>query len=166
MANKIYVNPETTLVLKASGGDYLFDAINLASASFRLSARIDKGAAPKAALFRLRLTFQCETAPTAGRGCMIGIVESKASTGSAGTDGTFSESDQTSSAADKQRNIRWYGFVACDVASAATDFIGTCYVWITERYFQVAVLNDTGVNLENTTNTTVVEVTPVPSEVQ
>jgi hypothetical protein len=106
--------------------------------------------------------MQFETAPALGE-----IVEIYLFT-SDGTymDGTLGTSD-AAMGTDKRKNGKLIGVVVADTTSVTTDIVASGMCLINTRYFSIGVWNaSAGDNLENTSNASRVNLTPVPDEVQ
>lgn len=162
MPAKIYRAVETTLSFRDSGGDATFTLQNLAFGAGRVSARYDRGAGSLSRFYMWRAVVQFETAPALGEVVEIYTFES---------DGTYADgSIGTSDAAltsDKRRNGKLIGVINVDTTSVSTDIVASGMCLINERYFSVGVWNaSAGDNLKNTANTSRVNLTPVPDEIQ
>lgn len=163
MPNKLYVSPETTIVFQDSGGSANLTLSNLGFGAGRISAQYDRGAGSKPARYRWRAVFQFGTAPQIGELCEIYLAQSRS--GSV-IDGNVGASDATLSS-DKRRNLDLIGVVVHDTTSTNTDIVGSGICYIYDRYIQIGVWNaSSGDNLRNSSNTSYVELTPLPDEVQ
>lgn len=162
MPNKIYRAIETTLSFRDSGGSAVLTLLNLAFGAGRVSAQYDRGAGSLAQLFHWRAVVQFETAAIVGETVEIYLFESD------GTymDGTLGTSD-AALGTDKRRNGKLIGTVVADTTSTATNIVASGLCLITERYVSVGVWNGSaGDNLENTSNASRINLTPVPPELQ
>lgn len=162
MANAIYRALGTTLSFRDSGGDAVLTLQNLAFGAGRVSARYDRGAGSLPRLYHWRAVVQFETAPIVGELVEIYIFESD------GTymDGTLGTSD-AALGTDKRKNGKLIGVVVADTTSVTTDIVASGMCIINQRYFSVGVWNGSaGDNLENTSNASRVNLTPVNDEIQ
>lgn len=163
MPNKIYYAPETTLTFKDSGGDAAITLANLGFGAGRISAQCDRGSGSKPARYRWRAVFQFATAPQVGELCEIYLAQSR--DGSV-IDGTLGASDAALSS-DKRRNLDLIGVVVHDTTSTNTDIVGSGVCYVYDRYIQIGVWNgSSGDNLRNSSNTSYIELTPIPDEIQ
>jgi len=163
MANKVYVAPETALSLRDSGGDAVLTLNNLAFGVGRISAQVDRGAGSKPRLYKWRGIFQFETAAVVAEVVELYLAES---TNATDIDGVVGASDAALTAV-QINNLQFIGVGKVQSTSIATDFIGSGYVLISERYFSIGVWNGSaGDNLEATANASEVQLIPVPDEIQ
>lgn len=165
MPNAIYLNRGTSKVLQASSGDVVFTMDNIANGAGRISARADWGADPIPDAYEVVVTIDATSAPTTGTVARVYWVNASASTGSAGTDGFFGESDAAISDEDRLRNCDLLGSVQADEESGNT-FVKRFRYATAARYCQLAFFNAFGVTTTNTANISTVTVTPLYYEVQ
>jgi hypothetical protein len=162
LANAIYRAIGTTLSFRDSGGDAVITLQNLAFGAGRVSARYDRGAGSLPRIHHWRAVMQFETAPALGEIVEIYLFESD------GTymDGTLGTSD-AAMGTDKRKNGKLIGVVVADTTSVTTDIVASGMCLINQRYVSVGVWNaSAGDNLENTSNASRVNLTPVNDEVQ
>ena len=163
MAHKVYRAIENALNFHDSGGDAVLSLQNLPFQAGRVSARVDRGVGSKPARYLIRLVAQFETAPIVGEAVHAWVV------GSDGTyaDGVVGTADAALTAGQKSNLGPPAVTTLAQSTSTATDNIASAEVTIYDRYFSIAVWNDSaGDNLENTANASRVIVTPVPDEIQ
>jgi hypothetical protein len=162
MPNKLYRAIETTLSFRDSGGSAVLTLQNLGFGAGRVSARYDRGAGSLPQHYHWRAVMQFETAPALNEQVEIYLFESD------GTymDGTLGTSDAALTSA-KRVNGKLIGVVIVDTTSVTTDIVASGTCMISERYISVGVWNaSAGDNLENTSNASRVNLTPIPPELQ
>jgi hypothetical protein len=162
VANLIYRAVETTLSFRDSGGDAVLTLQNLSAGAGRVSARYDRSTGSKPRLYEWRAVMQFNTAAVVGELVEIYLFESD------GTymDGTLGSSD-AALGSDKRKNGKLIGVVVVDTTSTATDIVASGMCVINARYFSVGVWNGSAADpLQNTSNASRVNLTPVPDEVQ
>lgn len=162
MANKIYVNPETAITFKASGGDVVFTPKNVASAAGRISAQWDRGSGAKPGRYVWRVHTKASAGLTVGNALEIYFATSDGTD----VDGNQGTSDAAFSAADKRRNLQFVGSVVADSTSSGEVQIGSGVVEIFVRYLSVVWWNAFGQTLTNTDGDHTFTLTPVPDEIQ
>ncbi len=164
MANLVYQNEGTILTWKDSTGDYAFTLKNLAAGAGRQGAIHDFGVGARSREFewRLALTAGFETQPVVGE--FLGIyVKTGTGTSADNDDGT---GDIAVSAEDKLSNLDRIGTLKVDEAIVDIPMAKSGFIWLPNRYFMPLVWNFAADNLQDTTNTSIFTLTPVPFEVQ
>ncbi len=165
MASKQYLNPETKITFKGSGGDVTLTFASTADQALAVSAQYDRGTGAKPALYRWRIKTQINASGTVGKQVRIYLVQTNDATDIPGRIGTTDA--EISSAADRTRNLGTpIGAANADVATSATDFIATGVCFVYDRYLSVALFNDMGVALHATEGNHYFELTPIPPEQQ
>ena len=168
MASKLLLNFESTVTWGDSGTTETLTLQNLASGAGRNGDIHDWGAAPRTGWYYIRLvgTQGFETAPTVG-GVVKAYVRSAGIGSSAGVptndDGT---TDVALSSTNKLLNLDPVCVLKADENAANIPSAAEAFFFCPARHFGITVLNSTNVNLENTANAWVVEVTPFESEAQ
>lgn len=163
MANKTYVNPETTLTWKSSGGSAAITCTSLANNAGRVGAQLDRGASARAQRFYWELEYKCVATPTLG--ATVSVYLATAYANSASPDGNVGTADAALSALDKRRNLLFLGVVECDVASTALQK-GSGTIEIAARYLSLVLVNEAGAAFSATAGDTIFSLTPIPDELQ
>lgn len=160
---KYQTNFGTTITWQDSGGDEVITLQNLAFGVGRNGAIHDWGAAPRPTRYRIKATFQFETAPAVGETIEVWIRE--AGNGSSATDPTNDDGTgdiALSQITDKTRNLKLVLVVQADEAVANIVTSREDEFETTARHFGPVVVNrSAGDNLENTANVSYVEIQPV-----
>lgn len=162
MTNKIYYAPESAITFKDSGGTAVLTLQNLGYGAGRISAQYDRGTGSKPMRYSWKGAVQFETAPAIGELVELYLAQSNGTY----VDGTVGTSDAALTT-DKRRNLDLIGVIVVDTTSTGVDVVasGICYIW--QRYVSVGVWNGSaGDNLKNTANVNIIELTPIPDEVQ
>lgn len=160
--SKVYRAIETVLTFKDSGGDAVITLANLGFGAGRVSAQYDRGTGSKPMLYMWRAAIQYASAPQLNELAEIYLFESD------GTymDGTLGASDAALTSA-KKVNGKLLGYNTVDTTSTNTDIVSSGLCFIVERYISIGVWNgSSGDNFRNSSNTSVITLTPVPPESQ
>ena len=163
MANKVYVNPETALLFAdaAQTEDATLTLSALASGAGRYSARFDRGAGARAALYEWLLNFSLTGTNVVAAQVEVYVVRS---------DGTYADGALgTADAAlvtGKRNNLLFAGLAIVDQVTTNTVMSARGYVWLPTRYFSMAVWNATTLPFQTTTTLHQLYMTPVPDEIQ
>ena len=165
MPNKVYAAPGTVLTIQSSGGDAVITPTSVSNGAGRISARLDRGAGSVPALYRWHCHFKTGASATVGRTLRLYLICSDSATGSAGTDGTFSESDQGVSSEDLLLNGQPISPVRVDQATTG-PFNSSGLLEIRARYVQVAFWNDSAQAMSSTPADFAFTLTPEPDEIQ
>lgn len=160
MATVIYT-PGTAVIFKSTGG-VLLTPTSVTSGAGRISDRVDLGSPTVSAIWAWDCSVKTSAAATIGRTLRLFWAGASASTGTAGTDGLYSESDQAISALDRLRNLNPMGIVVADTTSNPGTFVGSGLVEIRRRYIQAAFWNDLNATLSATATDFTLTLTPVP----
>jgi hypothetical protein len=168
MANKIYIDPESTLKINGeAGADYAWSMEGLATANGRVSARIDLGAAPRSKEYEWICVAAWQASPTQGKTLDLYIAEWGQSTTTPGESaGDVGASDAALGDVDQRRNLGPpIGSVTAEDA-ATTKMVSTGRFRTTSRYISLVGYNDGGATLNATDSNFEFYLTPVPDEVQ
>ena len=167
MANKVYINPETTLdwTDDTTSGDYTLDLGGLAADGVRVGDIGDLGAAPRAREYEWKLVVDgFATVPVVGE--TVDVYLSFSDQASAGReDGDVGVTDGAGATVDLP-NLMWIGSARVQTTTAADELIVSGKVEITSRYVIPVVHNNTADALLGTSDAHHFELTPVPYEVQ
>ena len=162
MANKIYINEETSKTWTDTAGDYTMDLGSLAADAVRVGQQGDLGAAPRADMYAWKLVIDgFDTAPVVGETVDLylsfsdGLYE----------DGRVGTSDAAGSTVQLP-NLLFLGAASVQTVTASDKLIisGTCQ--ITQRYVSPVIHNNTADALLGTADSHKFILTPVPAEVQ
>lgn len=163
MANKIYVNPETAILFadSAQAEDATMTLSALASGAGRYSARYDRGAGARAALYEWILNFSLTGTNVVGAQVEVYVVRS---------DGTYADGALgTTDAAlvtGKRNNLLFAGLAIVDQVTTNTVMTARGYVWVPSRYISMGIWNATTLAFQTTTSLHQLYMVPVPDEVQ
>jgi hypothetical protein len=164
MPNLIYVQRETEVVWKSSGGDALWTPTSLANGAGRQGARYDLYGAvgAKAGRYEWRLAFKLTGTPTVGDPVRVYLATWDEGGGRGDNDdGT---GDIAVSAEDKLKNLHQIGTVLVDEA-AVVETVGSGIVEIVSRYVAPVIWNE-AIAWSATAADHEFSLTPVPYEVQ
>ena len=167
MANKIYIQEETSLVWTddTTGGDYTLDLGGLASDAVRAGDIGDLGAAPRSTLYRWTFVVDgFDTAPVIDDTVDLYLAHSHDGT-QATTDGDLSGTDGAGTTA-ALLNLRLIGVAVVQTTTAANELVVSGMVDIPFRYVIPVVHNNTVDALLSTSDAHKFILTPVPYEVQ
>jgi hypothetical protein len=158
----VYLAEQTAITFQDSGGSAVLTLLNLGFGVGRISARYDRGVSPRPYLYEWRANFHFETAPAIGEVIDVYLAES---------DGTYVDGGiGTADAAlgtDKRRNLKRLGGVVADTVSVPQNLVASGLVTIFRRYISIGVWNGSAAdNLRNTSNTSLVILTPYVEEIQ
>lgn len=160
MANLIYRAQETAIQFSDTDGDYVITLANLATATGRVSARVDRGVGSKPARYKWRASFQFQAGLAVNQSVDIVLGES---------DGTYADgvvgTGDAALTEYQAANMQTIGKVYVQSATANTSFVASGTCWIMERYFCVGAFNY-GAVLRNLSNINRIIVIPMPDEVQ
>lgn len=159
---KIYRYRETPLTFQDSGGSAVITLSNLGAGSARYSARYDRGSGDLPYLYQWRAIFQWGTAPNTAGSVRLFLGECDSNNHS---DGYLGSSDNAAYEAQLS-NLREFGFVAVQSATANANNISSGLIEIWDRYFHIIVWNRGGVALRNSSNTSKIILTPIVEEIQ
>jgi hypothetical protein len=162
MANKIYINQETSKTWTDTAGDYTMDLGSLAADAVRVGQQGDLGAAPRADMYAWKLVIDgFDTAPVVGETVDLYLSFSDG----VNVDGQVGTSDAAGSTVQLP-NLLFLGAASVQTATASDELIisGTCQ--ITQRYVSPVIHNNTADALLGTSDAHKFILTPVPAEVQ
>jgi len=162
MANKIYINQETSKTWTDTAGDYTMDLGSLAADAVRVGQQGDLGAAPRADMYAWKLVIDgFDTAPVVGETVDLYLSFSDG----VNVDGQVGTSDAAGSTVQLP-NLLFLGAASVQTVTASDKLIisGTCQ--ITQRYVSPVIHNNTADALLGTADAHKFILTPVPAEVQ
>lgn len=166
MANKIYINRETTLAWRDSGGDEAITLASLGAGSGRNGALHDFAASPKASRFHLKFFCQFNVAPTVGGTVSIYIREAGVAASASKPTNDDGTGDVALSNTDKLRNLKLVAILVVDESSTAAVMSVEAMFESAARHFGPVVLNDGDQILHATAANNGVDITPIPDEIQ
>lgn len=158
---KIYTYLETPIIFQDSSGSAVITLSNLAAGSARYSSRFDRGAGDLPYLYQWRAIFQFGAAPAVAGTVRLFLGEYDGGH----ADGALGSTDAAASE-PQLSNLREFGCVGIQSATANVDNIASGLIEIWDRYFSVAVWNRGGAILRNSSNTSKIIFTPVVGEIQ
>jgi hypothetical protein len=164
MPNLVYVQRETELVWKSSGGDALFTPTSLANGAGHQGARLDLFGAlgAKAGRYEWRLAFQLTGTPTVGDEVRVYLATWDEGGGRGDNDdGT---GDIAVSAEPKLNNLHQIGTVLVTEA-AIVEEVGSGIVDVVSRYVSPVVWNE-AIAWSATATVFEFSLTPIPFEIQ
>jgi hypothetical protein len=163
MANKAYVNEESSTTWLTFSGTHTLSLNGLGADGVRVGDRLDLGASPRASQYSYKLVvagFGGGT-PTVGETCDLYLSFS---------DGTYADGDVSSSdsseSTDTLPNLMFLGSASVQTTTASDELIvsGTCS--IVQRYVSPVVHNNTALACSIGGSLHKFILTPVPPEVQ
>ena len=170
MANKTYVNPETSRTWSDAGtsSDELLDMGGLAAAALAMGSFWDRGAPPYAE--DLELEYLCtgfDTAPVVGEAIHILLSESFSTTGFDGRPTTDPTDTAEGTITENQsKNLKPVGSVLVVSITAGDDLQGRFKFRSTARYLSPVCFNDTADALLSTSDAHLITIRPAPPELQ
>lgn len=163
MANLIYMQPETTLEWRNTGGDAVLTLTSLAASAGRQGAMHDFGATTaRSRVYHWRFFCQFATTPVVGE-CVYIYAKTGDGTHFDNDDGT---GDAAVSAEDKLKNLDLIGVLVVDEAAADTEMCCSGTIEIDAREFAPVIWNDTADAFTATASEHGFDLVPVPDEVQ
>ena len=160
MANKLYINPETSITWTETGGDETFTLSSLAADGVRVGAQHDLSTAPRAGVYQWQLVIS-------GMGDTPVVGETIDVYGAEG-DGTYIDGNVGSADASgitgALPNLKYLGSAVIQETSATEPIIVSGRFSISQRYFTPVIHNNTADALS--TNQNYFILTPIPGEVQ
>ena len=166
MANKLEINPETTIKWTDSGGDEVLQTNNLAFQAGWNGGMHDWLAAPRPFQYHAKIVAQFATAPLFGE--VVRVYIKPAGIGGSATDPANDDGDNIIlSDINKLNNLQ--RILTLTVDQEALNIIASKEAWFENvaRHFAVVIFNDSaGGNLRATANASFVEITPAPMELQ
>lgn len=162
MVSKVYINRETALVWKNTGGDAVITLASLAASTGRQGAQVDRGAGSFASRYRWRFWTKFATAPVLDERIRLFIKTS---------DGTIADNDDGTgdialSSSDKLKNLLFLGDMRVDEAATAAVMSASGFVEIDSRYINPVVYNATVDSTSATATDHGFSLTPAPFEGQ
>ena len=162
MANKVYINEETTKTWTDTGGDYAMDLGALAADAVRVGTQGDLGAAPRADQYSWKLVIDgFDTAPVVGETVDLYLAFSDGTY----VDGDVGTSDAAGATVDLP-NLLFLGSAVVQTTTAGDNLIISGMVQIAQRYVSPVIHNNTADALLSTADSHQFILTPVPPEVQ
>lgn len=162
MANLIYVNEETAITWRNSGGSNVLTLTSIAAGAGRQGALDDLGVAARSRRYAWRAYVKFATTPVVDE--YVGIfLKTSDGTNPDNDDGT---GDAAVSAEDKLKNLQFIGSILVDEASTTPTFVASGAVDIEHRHVAPVFWNYTADALSSTAADHGFDLTPVPSEVQ
>jgi len=162
MANKVYINEETTKTWTDTGGDYTMDLGALAADAVRVGAQGDLGAAPRPDQYSWKLVIDgFDTAPVVGETVDLYLAFSDGTN----IDGDVGVSDAAGATVDLP-NLLFLGSAVVQTTTAGDNLIISGMVQIAQRYVSPVIHNNTADALLSTADSHKFILTPVPPEVQ
>lgn len=165
MANKVYINAETSIDWSDTGGDEIMD-MALAANAGRVGEQRDLGSAARAEWYEWRLFLDgFDTAPVVGETVDLYFAQS---------DGTYDDgpvtfqdaSDSALASTNLLPNLFFAGSCTVRSTTAADNLTASGVVRLTSRYVVPVVHNNTADALLSTADDHHLILTPIPPEVQ
>lgn len=167
MASKVYINVETAVAWKVSGGDEVIDlGATVAADGVRVGAYHDWGAAPRAANYMWFLDIDgFDTAPVVGETIDLYVTQSEDATLWDGPESPGDTSDGAGNT-DRLKNLLFLGSAVVRSTTAADNVTASGVARIPARYFAPVVHNNTADTLLSTADAHEIRFYPIPDEVQ
>ena len=161
----------TAKVIRNSGGDAAITLASLANAAGRQSVKLDLGAT-RAALYRVKATFEIAATPTAGNS--IDLYWAPSTSGTAGTDNPANVTGTDAAYAGYSSNltaaIKQLVFIGSFVCTAqATSTVQAAIVGSFNpqlRYGSLVVVNNSGAALHSTETNQAITLVPVEDVIE
>jgi len=168
-ANKVYINPETSVVWKASGGDEVLDLGGLAQDAIDLGAYHDFGVAPRSEWYRWEIFIDgYDTAPTLGDPIELYFTMGTDTTHFAGEPSSGpNDTSEGTITTDQAKNCTLAGIAKAVSITAGDNIRKNGIVRLPLRYVAPVVHNNaasTSTLLTGGAHT--ITLTPVPPEIQ
>lgn len=167
MPTKTYIQPETAIVWRDSGGDYAITLATLAADGVRVGAQGDLGTDSGGRADRYAWQFEVDgftTAPVVGEAVHIYLSTAMDGSNTVVT-GDVGVADAAAATADLP-NLMHLGSAIVQEATAGAELVISGEVFLTHRYVSPVVHNDTADILATSTPTHRFTLTPIPYESQ
>lgn len=166
MPNKVYINEETAITWRNTGGTELFTPTSLGAAAGRQGAMHDLGAGARSFKFAWRAFIKPGATRVVGEAMRIYIKTGSGATAGARPDNDDGTGDIAVSAEDKLKNLGSpIGTLLID-ENAAVEMVKSGYVLLPHRWVAPVWWNATANSLSATAGDFGFDLTPVPFEVQ
>ncbi len=165
MPNLVYINEETVITWRNTGGSELFTPTSLVTAAGRQGAMHDLGASARTLQFAWRAFLKPGATRVVGEAVRVYIKTGSGATAGARPDNDDGTGDIAVSAEDKLRNLSQIGTLKID-ENAAVEMVKSGYILLPHRWVAPIYWNATGNTLSATATDFGFDLTPVPFEVQ
>lgn len=165
MASKLYYNPETAIVWKASGGDKTLTLTSLTDQHARVGAQWDRGAGALPGLYMYHFIGKGSSTLVIGRSIRLYGAGSRNGTDIPGRVGT-ADASITSGVGNRLLNVPQIGSIFADSTSSSDALIKNEPFMIWTRYWSPVVWNDLSVALSGTAGDFELAVEPYVPEFQ
>ena len=134
----------------------------LASGAGRLSARYDRGAGAGPSVWEMRCKVSLTGTVTVGQTLELYLATSDGTD----ADGALGTAD-ASLASDKRRNLLFVGVLVTDQTTTNVTMTASFRnIYLPQRYFSLAIWNNTSLPIETSTSKHRCQMTPVPIQMQ
>jgi hypothetical protein len=161
MANKIYTVFETAITFKNTGGTVAMNLRNLAAATGRVSAQLDRGAGSIATRYYLHVKLEKGVAGVVGEAVLVYVFTSDG-TDIDGTVGSTDAALTTNQALDAFLVLP----VIVNTTATNTAITQSFLVEIPSRYISMGLMNSTTGLLRDTDGSSLITLIPIADEVQ
>ena len=165
MPNLIYINEETAITWRNTGGSELFTPTSLAAAAGRQGAMHDLGAGARSLKFAWRAFLKPGATRVVGEAVRIYVKTGSGATAGARPDNDDGTGDIAVSAEDKLKNLTQIGTLTID-ENAAVEMVKSGVVLLHHRWVAPIFWNATANSLSATAADFGFDLTSVPFEVQ
>lgn len=162
--SKQYTAPGTAVIFadSAQTPTVTWTLSNKANGVGQVSARYDKGAGSQPALWEMRCRFSFTGTNVVGTTLELYVATSDGTN----PDGEVGTSDASMSS-DKRRNLLFVGVLVVDQTTTNTVMTASFRnIYLPQRYFSLAMWNNTGLPTQTSTSAHRCTMTPVPFEMQ
>ena len=166
MANKVLIDPETTIEWRDSGGDETITLASLGAGVGRNGEFHDWGAAPRSLRYYLKFFCQFDATPVVGDTVLIFVREAGLTASIVKPTNDDGDGDIALSALDKIRNLKLVTRLSVDEASTSGVMAVETFFRTAARQFAPVVFNNSADILHSTAANNGVDITPVPFEIQ
>ena len=165
MPNAVYINEETAITWRSTGGSELFTPTSLGAAAGRQGAMHDLGASARSLQFAWRAFIKPGATRVVGEAVRIIVKTGSGATAAARPDNDDGTGDIAVSAEDKLKNLIQIGTLIID-ENAAVEMVKSGYILLPHRWVAPIFWNATANALSTTAADFGFDLTPVPFEVQ
>ena len=161
MANEAYIQVGTALSINGeAGADYAWSVEGLATASGRVSAQIDLGAAPRPYLYHWTCEVIWQATPTQILLCEL-LKAGAPDSDSTAIDGDVGASDAAIPSVYCKVNMQYIGSVISELGSAGDVNRSSGYFVHYYRYLTLGIINNAGASINATDSNFQFILTPV-----
>lgn len=160
MANEAYITSGTHLLINGeAGADYAWSVEGLATASGRVSAQVDLGAAPRPFIYSWSCEVQFQATPTQYATLDLYVAEAP-DHDSTQISGDVGASDAALGDLDMRYNLKYIGSVVSENAAASEKCVAHGVFTTYARYISIVAYNGSGATVNATDSNFRFDLTP------